>query len=75
MRSGSAQYTVFEQTKRRLLKPDSGSKQLGEGQPVVLSAFRAFILGAFSKTVATVLTYPAIRYNSLLKLKVLSYKI
>jgi hypothetical protein len=40
----------------------------------VLSAFRAFVLGAFSKSVATILTYPAIRYyyTSLLKLESLS---
>lgn len=61
------QYTVFEQTKRRLLRSSGRSKQPGEEAPVVLSAFRAFALGAFSKTCATVLTYPAIRYTSLQK--------
>ncbi|KAL2650838.1 hypothetical protein R1flu_018966 [Riccia fluitans] len=54
------QYTVFEQLKYRLLKKG----QVGvaaESAPVVLSAFSAFFLGALSKSVATVITYPAIR--------------
>ncbi|KAE8728480.1 Peroxisomal adenine nucleotide carrier 1 [Hibiscus syriacus] len=54
------QYTVFDQLKQRLLdqktkKPDHGSS------PVVLSAFTAFLLGAISKSIATVIIYPAIR--------------
>lgn len=61
------QYTVFEQTKRRLLRSSGRSKQPGEEAPVVLSAFRAFALGAFSKTCATVLTYPAIRVKTVIQ--------
>ncbi|XWS64553.1 hypothetical protein CRYUN_Cryun05aG0014000 [Craigia yunnanensis] len=53
------QYTVFDQLKQRLLKQklkaDHGSSS------VVLSAFTAFLLGAISKSIATILTYPAIR--------------
>jgi hypothetical protein len=52
------QYTVFDQLKQRLLESkqkDSGSSQLA------LSAFSAFLLGALSKSIPTVLTYPAIR--------------
>ncbi|KAM2892460.1 hypothetical protein COP2_010617 [Malus domestica] len=53
------QYTVFDQLKLRLLK---GKDKSGKGSsPEALSAFTAFVLGAVSKTVATVLTYPAIR--------------
>ncbi|XP_021899025.1 peroxisomal adenine nucleotide carrier 1-like isoform X2 [Carica papaya] len=54
------QYTVFDQLKQRVLK----RRQTGEGNttaPEVLSAFTAFLLGAISKSVATLLTYPAIR--------------
>ncbi|CAI9768996.1 unnamed protein product [Fraxinus pennsylvanica] len=53
------QYTVFDQLKVRLMqkqnKIETGSS------PEALSAFSAFILGALSKSIATVLTYPAIR--------------
>ncbi|XP_009349380.2 peroxisomal adenine nucleotide carrier 1 [Pyrus x bretschneideri] len=53
------QYTVFDQLKLRLLK---GKDKSGKGSsPEALSAFTAFVVGAVSKTVATVLTYPAIR--------------
>ncbi|KAJ7294469.1 hypothetical protein O6H91_Y254900 [Diphasiastrum complanatum] len=64
------QYTVFEQLKRRLLERElksknAGGKDLAESKsrssPVVLSAFTAFLVGAISKTAATVVTYPAIR--------------
>lgn len=54
------QYTVFDQLKQRVLT----RRQTGEGNttaPEVLSAFTAFLLGAISKSVATILTYPAIR--------------
>ncbi|KAJ8751945.1 hypothetical protein K2173_000691 [Erythroxylum novogranatense] len=54
------QYTVFDQLKHRLLK----SKQVkaDDNSPALaLSAFSAFVLGAVSKSIATVLTYPAIR--------------
>ncbi|KAJ0079466.1 hypothetical protein Patl1_22645 [Pistacia atlantica] len=50
------QYTVFDQLKRRLLK----GEQKGSS-PLALSAFMAFALGALSKSIATVITYPAIR--------------
>ncbi|WCJ43162.1 peroxisomal adenine nucleotide carrier 1 [Euphorbia peplus] len=51
------QYTVFDQLKQKLLK-DKGD----EGTSVAaLSALSAFILGAVSKSIATVITYPAIR--------------
>ncbi|TQD78368.1 hypothetical protein C1H46_036061 [Malus baccata] len=53
------QYTVFDQLKLRLLKGKDKSGK--DSSPEALSAFTAFVLGAVSKTVATVLTYPAIR--------------
>ncbi|KAI3747459.1 hypothetical protein L6452_09916 [Arctium lappa] len=54
------QYTVFDQLKQRLL--DGKLKKAGKGSsPESLSAFSAFLLGAISKSIATVLTYPAIR--------------
>lgn len=49
------QYTVFDQLKRRMLESQTGNKT------EALSAFSAFVLGAVSKCIATVLTYPAIR--------------
>ncbi|KAK3200272.1 hypothetical protein Dsin_023687 [Dipteronia sinensis] len=56
----SIQYTVFDQLKRRLLKEKQD--EAGKGaSPVALSAFTAFVLGAVSKSIATFLTYPAIR--------------
>ncbi|XVF06109.1 hypothetical protein REPUB_Repub06bG0019600 [Reevesia pubescens] len=54
------QYTVFDQLKQRLLKQKLKESDNGSS-PVVLSAFTAFLLGAISKSIATVLTYPAIR--------------
>lgn len=54
------QYTVFDQLKRRLLKEKQDATGKGTS-PVALSAFTAFVLGAVSKSVATFLTYPAIR--------------
>nr|XP_043632255.1 peroxisomal adenine nucleotide carrier 1-like [Erigeron canadensis] len=54
------QYTVFDQLKQKLL--DGKLKKAGIGSsPESLSAFSAFLLGAISKSIATVLTYPAIR--------------
>ncbi|KAI3794527.1 hypothetical protein L1987_37159 [Smallanthus sonchifolius] len=54
------QYTVFDQLKQKLL--DGTLKRAGNGtSPESLSAFSAFLLGAISKSIATVLTYPAIR--------------
>ncbi|XP_010485964.1 PREDICTED: peroxisomal adenine nucleotide carrier 1-like [Camelina sativa] len=56
------QYTVFDQLKQHLLKQKNAKAENGStSSPVVLSAFMAFVLGAVSKSVATVLTYPAIR--------------
>lgn len=54
------QYTVFDQLKQRLLKGKENTTAK-EASPIVLSAFSAFVLGALSKSIATVLTYPAIR--------------
>ncbi|WOL06743.1 peroxisomal adenine nucleotide carrier 1 isoform X1 [Canna indica] len=57
------QYTVFDQLKQRLLKKQSSKvlQENSESSPAALSAFTAFVLGAISKSVSTVLTYPAIR--------------
>ncbi|GMH28466.1 hypothetical protein Nepgr_030309 [Nepenthes gracilis] len=56
----SIQYTVFDQLKHRLL--ERGSNKTGAvSSPEALSAFSAFMLGALSKSIATCLTYPAIR--------------
>ncbi|WOK95994.1 hypothetical protein Cni_G04701 [Canna indica] len=57
------QYTVFDQLKQKLLTQQSSMVLTGKAQSsqASLSAFSAFVLGAISKTVATVLTYPAIR--------------
>eukprot|EP00250_Pteridium_aquilinum_P024454 c290_g1_i1 orf=234-1226(+) len=67
----AVQYTVFEQLKNRLIaKHRAESAAMGHldgASPVVLSAFAAFLLGALSKTVATVVTYPAIRCKILLQ--------
>ncbi|KAK3002409.1 hypothetical protein RJ639_021712, partial [Escallonia herrerae] len=54
------QYTVFDQLKQRLLKRKQNKAEKGSS-PEALSAFSAFVLGAVSKSIATVLTYPAIR--------------
>lgn len=56
------QYTVFDQLKQRLLSEQKKSNELGSGgSSEALSAVSAFVLGAVSKSVATILTYPAIR--------------
>ncbi|XP_078441284.1 peroxisomal adenine nucleotide carrier 1-like [Wolffia australiana] len=57
------QYTVFDQLKQRLLQERLGTKRgpNADASPETLSAFAAFALGAVSKSIATVLTYPAIR--------------
>ncbi|CAA3008792.1 peroxisomal adenine nucleotide carrier 1 [Olea europaea subsp. europaea] len=57
------QYTVFDQLKVRLLKQKQNKMETGSS-PEALSAFSAFVLGALSKSIATVLTYPAISYDS-----------
>ncbi|XP_057503591.1 peroxisomal adenine nucleotide carrier 1-like [Actinidia eriantha] len=54
------QYTVFDQLKQRLLMAKQNTTDKGSSLEA-LSAFSAFVLGAISKSVATVLTYPAIR--------------
>ncbi|KAL2469198.1 Peroxisomal adenine nucleotide carrier 1 [Forsythia ovata] len=54
------QYTVFDQLKVRHLKQKQNKMETGSS-PEVLSAFSAFVLGALSKSIATILTYPAIR--------------
>ncbi|PPR97349.1 hypothetical protein GOBAR_AA23322 [Gossypium barbadense] len=54
------QFTVFDQLKQRLLKQKLKEAD-HDSSPVVLSAFAAFLVGAISKSVATILTYPAIR--------------
>jgi hypothetical protein len=52
---------VFDKLKQKLL--DVKLKKAGHGtSPESLSAFDAFLLGALSKSIATVLTYPAIRF-------------
>ncbi|KAL5566096.1 hypothetical protein UlMin_029260 [Ulmus minor] len=56
----SIQYTVFDQLKQRLLKEKQKTREKGLS-PEALSAFSAFVLGAVSKSIATFLTYPAIR--------------
>lgn len=74
----SIQYTVFEQLKDRILaskkvkniangRRASSESEFSGTSPVVLSALTAFLLGALSKTVATVITYPAIRCKVLLQ--------
>ncbi|XP_010546685.1 PREDICTED: peroxisomal adenine nucleotide carrier 1-like [Tarenaya hassleriana] len=54
------QYTVFDQLKQRSLQQAKAKAKTGSS-PEVLSAFMAFLLGAVSKSIATVITYPAIR--------------
>ncbi|KAH8960960.1 hypothetical protein BDL97_05G025100 [Sphagnum fallax] len=66
------QYTVFEQLKEHLLQPKVNAAVVDKGQakipsPILLSAFQAFLVGAISKTVATILTYPAIRTKVMLQ--------
>ncbi|TKY69694.1 Peroxisomal adenine nucleotide carrier 1 [Spatholobus suberectus] len=54
------QYTVFDQLKHRALMNKQNNADKGTS-PASLSAFMAFLLGAISKSIATCLTYPAIR--------------
>lgn len=54
------QYTVFDQLKHRALKNTLKNTDKGTS-PASLSAFMAFLLGAISKSIATCITYPAIR--------------
>ncbi|KAK1315670.1 Peroxisomal adenine nucleotide carrier 1 [Acorus calamus] len=58
------QYTAFDQLKQRAIrrqKLSNDGKVPIETSLQALSAFSAFLLGAVSKSIATVLTYPAIR--------------
>ncbi|KAJ9682026.1 hypothetical protein PVL29_018086 [Vitis rotundifolia] len=55
------QYTVFDQLKQRHLKRNQNITEKGSS-PEALSALSAFMLGAISKSIATFLTYPAIRF-------------
>ena len=59
------QYAIFDQVKSYVLaRRQRRWKLLGAGKPSfpkALGAFEAFILGALSKSIATVVTYPAIR--------------
>jgi hypothetical protein len=59
----SIQYTAFDQLKQRIIqrqrRKNGGSAE--DNSRVALSAFSAFLLGAISKSIATVLTYPLIR--------------
>jgi hypothetical protein len=59
----SIQYTVFDQLKQKLIQRQrrKNAEAGGGSSPVALSAFSAFLLGAISKSVATILTYPLIR--------------
>ncbi|KAF0922916.1 hypothetical protein E2562_002157 [Oryza meyeriana var. granulata] len=58
----SIQYTVFDQLKQKLIqRRRRRNAELGDDSSVALSAFSAFLLGAISKSVATILTYPLIR--------------
>ncbi|KAH9605606.1 hypothetical protein KSS87_018741 [Heliosperma pusillum] len=55
-------FTVFDQLKNKLLTRRLATKNtVSESSPQALSASTAFLLGALSKSIATVLTYPAIR--------------
>ncbi|XP_057448257.1 peroxisomal adenine nucleotide carrier 1 [Lotus japonicus] len=54
------QYTVFDQLKQRALKNKQNKAEKG-GSSASLSAAMAFLLGAISKSIATCVTYPAIR--------------
>ncbi|KAH0908597.1 hypothetical protein HID58_031918 [Brassica napus] len=54
------QYTVFDQLKQNLVEKRK-AKANKDSSPVVISSFMAFLLGAISKSAATVITYPLIR--------------
>lgn len=57
------QYTVFDQLKQRVLqlRHNKVNNSVSGSSPIVISAYSAFVVGAISKTIATVATYPAIR--------------
>eukprot|EP00898_Chlorokybus_atmophyticus_P003248 jgi/Chlat1/3924/Chrsp26S04188 len=64
------QYTAFDQIVRwylaRLAKQRSAAG-VQASKPPTLSAFAAFVIGALSKTIATIATYPAIRTKIMLQ--------
>uniref|UniRef100_A0A804UBM0 Peroxisomal adenine nucleotide carrier 1 n=1 Tax=Zea mays TaxID=4577 RepID=A0A804UBM0_MAIZE len=59
----SIQYTAFDQLKKRIIQRQrrKNAASAEDNSIVSLSAFSAFLLGAVSKSIATVLTYPLIR--------------
>ncbi|KAF8765734.1 hypothetical protein HU200_008238 [Digitaria exilis] len=59
----SIQYTAFDQLKQRIIQRQRRKNGVSaeDNSRVALSAFSAFLLGAVSKSIATVLTYPLIR--------------
>ena len=63
------QYTVFEQLRQRLMTVLNARAQgRGDSKRVVeLSTFDAFLMGAASKAVATMITYPLVRAKVLQK--------
>lgn len=63
----SIQYTVFDQLKNKLLISRLAKNSDSELSPLALSASTAFLLGALSKSIATCLTYPAIRCKVVLQ--------
>ncbi|KAL5554679.1 hypothetical protein UlMin_042080 [Ulmus minor] len=54
------QYTMFDQLKQRLLKEKHKTREKSSSLET-LFGFSAFVLGVVSKSIATFLTYPAIR--------------
>lgn len=68
------QYTVFDQLKQRMLKEKQSIGDKGSS-PKALSAFSAFVLGAVAKSIATVITYPAIRCLIVLSDSIKGYKL
>ncbi|KAL9237614.1 hypothetical protein vseg_012141 [Gypsophila vaccaria] len=63
----SIQYTVFDQLKNKLLTSRPSKNSNSESSPQALSASTVFLLGALSKTIATCLTYPAIRCKAVIQ--------
>ncbi|KAK9664800.1 hypothetical protein RND81_14G069300 [Saponaria officinalis] len=63
----SIQYTVFDQLKNKLLTRRLSENSNSEPSPQALFASTAFLLGALSKSIATCLTYPAIRCKAVIQ--------
>ncbi|KAI8028402.1 Peroxisomal adenine nucleotide carrier 1 [Camellia lanceoleosa] len=57
------QYTVFDQLKQRLLNRKQNKTEKGSS-PEAISAFSAFCFRCNFKSIATILTYPEIRFAS-----------